>query len=176
MLAVAAQACVEEPKLVYQVARETPTRTIWRALSSSLDSTNEGIIWRRRPVVKFLNQIAGHIEPRPVLKLDLRKNLDSRRSIRWQRKPRRLLDRARPRWGGGRFVEVIDRVKTSVDRLEELTNETVEAFDMFRPFTIENAYVFRSDNVRSLFERIKVEERSLLTWHPEKARWLRLLA
>jgi len=54
-------------------------------------------------------------------------------------------------------------VKTSVDRLEELTNETVEAFDMFRPFTIENAYVFRSDNVRSLFERIKVEERSLLT-------------
>src|SRR5713101_7785766 len=82
-----------------------------------------------------------------------------------------LLNRARPRWGGGRVVEVIDRVKTSVDRVEEITRETDEAFDMFRPFTVQNAYVFRSDNVRSLFERIREEEQSLLTWHPEKLDW-----
>ncbi len=66
-----------------------------------------------------------------------------------------LLDRARPRWGGGRVVEVIDRMKTTVDRVEEITHETTEAFEMFRPFTIENAYIFRSDNVRALFERIQ---------------------
>ena len=42
---------------------------------------------------------------------------------------------------------------------------------MFRPFTIENAYVFRSDNVRSLFDRISEDERSLLTWNPEKFDW-----
>ena len=42
---------------------------------------------------------------------------------------------------------------------------------MFRPFTIENAYVFRSDNVRSLFSRISEDERSLLTWNPETFDW-----
>ena len=77
----------------------------------------------------------------------------------------------RPRWGGGRVGEVIDRVKSSVERVEELTRETTEAFDMFRPFTVENAYVFRSDNVRSLFDRISEDERSLLTWNPEKFDW-----
>jgi long-chain acyl-CoA synthetase len=82
-----------------------------------------------------------------------------------------LLDRARPRWGGGRAVEVIDRMKTTVDRIEEITHETKEGFEMFRPFTIENAYIFRSDNVRSLFERIRNEEQGLLTWNPEKFDW-----
>jgi long-chain acyl-CoA synthetase len=82
-----------------------------------------------------------------------------------------LLDKVRPRWGGGRVGEVIDRVKSGVERVEELTRETTEAFDMFRPFTIENAYIFRSDNVRSLFERIVEDERGLLTWNPEKFDW-----
>jgi long-chain acyl-CoA synthetase len=82
-----------------------------------------------------------------------------------------LLDKVRPRWGGGRVGEVIDRVKTSVERVEELTRETTEAFDMFRPFTIENAYIFRSDNVRSLFARITEDERMLLTWNPESFDW-----
>jgi long-chain acyl-CoA synthetase len=82
-----------------------------------------------------------------------------------------LLDRVRPRWGGGRVSEVIDVLKTNVERVEELTRETSEAFDMFRPFTVENAYVFRSDNIRSLFSRIGEDERSLLTWNPEKFDW-----
>src|SRR6476620_5694389 len=42
---------------------------------------------------------------------------------------------------------------------------------MLRPFTVENAYVFRSDNVRTLFERIGDDERSLLTWNPENFDW-----
>ncbi|MGH9959172.1 MAG: AMP-binding protein, partial [Pyrinomonadaceae bacterium] len=82
-----------------------------------------------------------------------------------------LLDRARPRWGGGRVVEAIDLVKTSVDRVEEITRETTDAFEMFRPFTMDNAYVFRSDNVRSLFDRIRHDEQSLLTWNPETFDW-----
>jgi long-chain acyl-CoA synthetase len=82
-----------------------------------------------------------------------------------------LLERVRPRWGGGRVGEVIDVVKSKVERVEELTRETSEAFDMFRPFTVENAYVFRSENVRSLFDRISEDEQSLLTWNPEKLDW-----
>src|SRR5947199_834267 len=82
-----------------------------------------------------------------------------------------LLDRVRPRWGGGRVAEVIDQVKQKVDRFEELTHETQEAFEMFRPFTVENAYIFRADNVRSLMSRIRKDEQPLILWNPEKFDW-----
>src|SRR6185295_8346369 len=82
-----------------------------------------------------------------------------------------LLDRAKPRWGGGRITDVIDFVKSNVDRLEEITHETSEAFDIFKPFTNENAYVFRADNLRSLFSRIRKDEEGLLTWNPEQFDW-----
>jgi long-chain acyl-CoA synthetase len=120
--------------------------------------------------VKFFNQIAARMEPRPVSTSQYeRTSVPMFNSA--AKKASSLLDRVRPRWGGGRFGEVIDLVKSNVERVEELTRETTEAFDMFRPFTIENAYVFRSDNVRSLFDRISEDERSLLTWNPEKFDW-----
>src|SRR5260370_9847095 len=87
-----------------------------------------------------------------------------------------FLDKAKPRWGGGRYEGVINRMKQTVDRVEEQTREATEAFEMFLPFTAENAYVFRSDNVRALFESIRDEEPQLLTWSPEaynrNADWL----
>ncbi|MDQ3253326.1 MAG: AMP-binding protein, partial [Acidobacteriota bacterium] len=82
-----------------------------------------------------------------------------------------LLDRVRPRWGGGRLVDVIDQVREQVDRLEEVTRETQGAFEMFRPFMIENAYVFRADNVRSLFAHVREDEQQLLPWRPEHYDW-----
>src|SRR5207247_11042675 len=66
-----------------------------------------------------------------------------------------LLDKAKPRWGGGRYEAVINRMKQTVDHVEEQTREAKEAFEMFLPFTAENAYIFRSDNVRQLFVRIR---------------------
>src|SRR4029450_10955488 len=55
--------------------------------------------------------------------------------------------------------------------LKEQTREAKEAFEMFLPFTVENAYIFRSDNVRALFDRITADEQQLLTWDPEKFDW-----
>src|SRR5256885_6550463 len=82
-----------------------------------------------------------------------------------------LLDKAKPRWGGGRYEGVINRMKQTVDRVEEQTREAKEAFEMFLPFTVENAYVFRSDNVRQLSARIREDEQQLLTWNPETFDW-----
>src|SRR6266850_2794236 len=170
MLAVAAQACVAEPKLVYQVATGDSNPNNMGRIIELVGLDKRRHYREKETGLKFLNQIASHIEPRPVSNSTFeRTSIPAMNSV--ARKASSLLDRARPRWGGGRVVEVIDRVKTGIDRLEELTGETVEAFEMFRPFTIENAYVFRSDNVRSLFERIREEERSLLTWHPEQLDW-----
>src|SRR5206468_1181838 len=51
------------------------------------------------------------------------------------------------------------------------TRETKEAFDMFRPFMVDNAYIFRADNVRSLFAQIREDEQPLILWNPEKFDW-----
>ena len=58
-----------------------------------------------------------------------------------------------------------------MDRVEEITHETNEAFEMFRPFTVQNAYIFRADNVRSLFGRISERRKGPVSWHPEKFDW-----
>ena len=62
-------------------------------------------------------------------------------------------------------------MQQTVDRVEEQTREAKEAFEMFLPFTVNNEYVFRADNVRALFNRISEDERQLLTWNPDKFDW-----
>ncbi len=170
MLAVAAQACVEEPQLVHQAATGDSNPNNMERIITLVGLFKRKHFEEKESGFKFINQIAARMEPRPVST-----NRFESTSIPMinsaAKKASSLLDRARPRWGGGRAVEVIDRVKSSVDRVEEVTRETTEAFELFRPFTVENAYVFRSDNVRALFDRIRRDEQSLLTWNPSTFDW-----
>ena len=170
MLAVAAQACVEEPRLVFQAATGDSNPNNMERIIGLVGLDKRRHFQEKETGVKILNQIASRIEPKPV-STSYYERTSAPMLNSAAKKTSSLLDRVRPRWGGGRVAEVIDRVKDSVERVEELTRETSDAFDMFRPFTVENAYVFRSDNVRSLFDRISVDERSLLTWNPEKFDW-----
>ena len=170
MLAVAAQACVEEPRLVYQAATGDSNPNNMERIVGLVGLDKRRHFQEKPTGIKLLNQISARMEPRPVSNTTYqRTSVPMFNSA--AKKATSLLDRARPHWGGGRMVEVIDRVKSSIERVEEVTRETDEAFDMFRPFTIENAYVFRSDNIRSLFERISEDERTLLDWSPEKIDW-----
>ena len=170
MLAVAAQACVEEPQLVHQAATGDSNPNNLARIITLVGLYKRKHFQEKETGIKLVNEIASRMEPRPVST----SRFESTSTPMFNsaaKKASTLLDRARPRWGGGRVGEVIDRVKTTVDRVEEITRETTEAFELFRPFTIENAYVFRSDNIRSLFERIRKDEQSLLTWNPEKFDW-----
>ena len=170
MLAVAAQACVEEPRLVYQAATGDSNPANMERIISLVGLYKRKHFKEKETGIKLLNEAAARMAPRPVSAARFEAtSIPMFNSA--AKKASALLDRARPRWGGGRVVEVIDRVKTGVDRVEEVTRETTESFEIFRPFTIENAYVFRSDNVRSLFERIRKDEQSLLTWNPEQFDW-----
>ena len=170
MLAVAAQACVEKPQLVHQAATGDSNPNNMERIITLVGLYKRKHFQEKTTGIKLVNEIAARMEPRPVSTSRFEKTSIPMFNTA-AKKASALLDRARPRWGGGRVVEVIDRVKTSVDRVEEITRETTEAFELFRPFTIENAYVFRSDNIRSLFERISADEQSLLTWNPEKLDW-----
>ncbi len=170
MLAVSAQACVEEPSLVYQAATGDTNANNMDRIVGLVGLYKRKHFQEKDTGVKLLNEIAARMEPRPVTMSHFEKtSMPMLNSA--AKKATSLLDRARPRWGGGRITEVIDRVKTSIERVEEISHETAEAFELFRPFTINNAYVFRSDNIRALFARISADEQPLLSWFPEKFDW-----
>ncbi|MCA1594538.1 MAG: AMP-binding protein [Acidobacteria bacterium] len=170
MLAVAAEACVREPRLVYQAATGDSNPNNMERIVGLLGLYKRKHFQEKEKGFKIVNEIAGRMETRPVTP----SRFDSTSTPMVNaaaKKVSTLLDRARPRWGGGRLTEVIDRARQQVDRLEEVTRETREAFEMFRPFMVENAYIFRADNVRSLFAQIRADERQLLTWNPEQFDW-----
>jgi len=170
MLMVTAQACIEQPALVHQAATGDSNPNNMDRIIGLVGLYKRKHFQEKESGFKLANQIAARMEPRPVSTSSFEK-LSVPMFNSAAKKASSLLDRARPKWGGGRAVEVIDRVKSSIDRIEEITHETTEAFDMFRPFTIENAYIFRSDNVRALFARIREDEQGLLSWDPEKFDW-----
>ncbi len=82
-----------------------------------------------------------------------------------------LMDRATPRWGGGRIGNIISDLKKTTEEFKRTTQETMDAFAMFKPFMIDNEYLYRSDNVRALMSLIKEKEKHLLPWYPEKLDW-----
>jgi len=170
MLAVSAQACVEEPRLVHQAATGDSNPNNMDRIIGLVGLYKRRHFQEKETGVKLLNEIVARMEPRPVSNDTFEKTSVPMFNAA-AKKASALLDRARPRWGGGRLVEVIDRMKSTVDRVEEITHETAEAFDIFRPFTIENAYMFRADNVRALFERIRPDEQGLLRWNPDQFDW-----
>src|SRR5437870_4301859 len=170
MLAVAAQACVEEPKLVYQAATGDSNPNNMERIIALVGLFRRKQELEKKDGVRLFREISARIEPFSVSP----ERFDST-SIpmisNTAKKVSSMLDKAKPRWGGGRYEGVINRMKTAVDQIEESTREAKEAFEMFHPFTVENAYVFRADNVRALFDRLREEERHLLTWNPETFDW-----
>jgi long-chain acyl-CoA synthetase len=170
MLAVTAQACVEEPALVHQAATGDSNPNDLKRIIGLLGLFRRKDIQNKDGGFRIFKEISARLEPRGVSPERFEATSVPMMNTA-ARKVSSFLDKARPRWGGGRIVDAIEIVKERVDRVEELTSEAKEAFEMFRPFTIENAYVFRSDNVRALFEKIREDEKDLLPWHPEKYDW-----
>src|SRR6266480_3543576 len=170
MLAVAAQACVEEPKLVHQAATGDSNPNDMERIIGLVGLFRRQQEQEKTDGLRLFHEISARIEPFRVSP----ERFDSTSLPMMNKTAKKfssLLDKAKPRWGGGRYEGVINRMKQTVDRVEEQTREATEAFEMFLPFTAENAYVFRSDNVRALFESIREEERQLLTWNPETFDW-----
>src|SRR6266536_1582847 len=170
MLAVAAEACVVEPKQVYQAATGDSNPNTMKRIVELVGLFRRQQLLEKKDGLRIFREISARIEPRPVSP----ERFDST-SIpmisKTAQKVSSFLDQAKPRWGGGRYEGVINRMKNAVDQIEESTREAKEAFEMFHPFTVENAYIFRSDNVRALFDRMSEDERPLLTWNPETFDW-----
>ncbi|MBA2503577.1 MAG: AMP-binding protein [Pyrinomonadaceae bacterium] len=170
MLAVAAEACAGEPRLVYQAATSDTNPNDMRRMVGLVGLYKRKHFQEKETGFRIINEIAGRMETRPVT--PARFNTTSTPMVNQAaKKVSTLLDRVTPRWGGGRVTDVIERAKATVDRVEEVTRETQENFELFRPFMVDNTYIFRADNVRSLFARIRKDEQKLLDWSPEKIDW-----
>lgn len=170
MLMVAAQACVEEPKLVHQLASGdlNPSR-IGRV------TTLTGLYKRKRfqdkeTGNKFLNELAARMEFRPV-SYDEYDRTSLPLVSRMTERVSDALDKVRPKWGGGRFANWVDQVKKKVDDVKRITKDASRDIDLFKPFILENEYVLRADNIRALRDRLPPEERPLAPWSPETIDW-----
>src|SRR5258706_1272287 len=154
MLAVAAQACGEQPRLVHQVATGDSNPNNMERIVSLVGLFRRGQELEKTDGMRLFHEISARIEPFRGSP----ERLDSSSLPIMNKTAKRFssrLDKAKPPWGGGRYEGVINRMKQTVDSVEEQTREAQEAFEMFVPFTAKNAYVFRSDNVRALFESIR---------------------
>lgn len=119
---------------------------------------------------KIANKLAGMVEAIPVKQRAY--ELTSAPMLnRLAKRADDLMDRATPRWGGGRIGNIISDLKKSTEDFKRTTQETMDAFAMFKPFMIDNEYLYRSDNVRALMSVIKEKEKHLLPWYPEKLDW-----
>lgn len=170
MLAVAAQACVEQPKLVHQACTGDSNPNNMKRIIGLVGLFRRNTELEKTDGLRIFREISARIEPFQVS--PERFNATSLPLMNTAaKKVSSLLDKAKPRWGGGRYEGVINRMKQAVENVEQETREAKEAFEMFHPFTVENTYIFRADNVRELFGRISEDERQLLTWNPETFDW-----
>jgi long-chain acyl-CoA synthetase len=119
---------------------------------------------------KLMNRLSSIIEATPVTQRTYEltsapmMNKLAKRANGW-------LDKATPNWGGGRIGNIVSDVRKSVENFERTTQETIDAFAMFKPFTVDNEYLYRADNTRALHALIEDDERDLLPWYPEKLDW-----
>ena len=119
---------------------------------------------------KLMNSVAAMIETSPTTQAKYER-YSAPMFNKLAKRANDLLDKAAPTWAGGRLSNIVSDLKKSVIEFEQTTQETINAFEMFKPFMIENAYEYRSDNVRALMSLVKEKEKHLLPWYPEKLDW-----
>lgn len=119
---------------------------------------------------KLMNRLAGAVEATPVKQRAY--ELTSAPMLnKLAKRADDMMDRVTPRWGGGRIGNIVADLKKSTENFKESTQATMDAFAMFKPFMIDNEYLYRSDNVRELVSSIKEKEKSLLPWYPQDLDW-----
>ncbi|HEY2847324.1 MAG TPA: SDR family oxidoreductase, partial [Pyrinomonadaceae bacterium] len=171
ILAAAMNALVDDkPPLVFQASSGDSNPNDMKRIVGLLGLYKRDHFDKKESGSKIVNRLAGMVEAATVTQKTY--ELTSAPMLnKIARSADKLLDKATPRWAGGRIGNIVNDLQKSVSRFENTTQETMNAFAMFKPFMIDNAYLYRSDNVRALMAMIKDRERSLLPWTPENLDW-----
>ncbi|MEJ7861188.1 MAG: AMP-binding protein [Pyrinomonadaceae bacterium] len=171
MLAAAMNALVDDnPPLVFQACSGDTNPNNMQRIVGLVSLYKRRHFQEKETGNKLVNRAAAIIEAIPVKQrtyeltsAPMLNNL-AKTATRW-------LDKTRPAWGGGRIANIVDDVKKSVVNFERTTDETKQAFELFKPFMIDNEYLYRADNTRALHSLINKGEQDLLPWYPEQIDW-----
>ena len=170
MLAVAAEAMTATPKLVYQSCTGDSNPNDMKRIVELVGLYKRRYFKEKETGNKLLNQLVARTENKARTQ-DAYEKFSAPMANKLAKRASGFLDKYNPKWGGGRLGNIVDGLKKNVEEIQRSTNETVQAFAMFKPFMIDNAYIFRADNVRELMSRIKTSEQKLVPWYTEKLDW-----
>ena len=171
ILAAAMNALVDDnPPLVFQASSGDSNPNDMKRIVGLVGLYKRQHFEEKEAGNKLMNKLSGMIEATPVTQKTY--EIASAPMLNTIAKQAdKFLDKATPRWGGGRIGNIVSDLKKSTEDFERTTQETMDAFSMFKPFMIDNEYLYRSDNVRALHGLIKEKEKDLLPWYPEKLDW-----
>ncbi|MBI3550622.1 MAG: SDR family oxidoreductase [Elusimicrobia bacterium] len=62
-------------------------------------------------------------------------------------------------------------VPRALTKMERELGQVEHVVQTFLPFIHDNRFVFRTDNIRRLYARMRVEDREAFPWEPEQIRW-----
>ncbi|MEP6850793.1 MAG: AMP-binding protein [Acidobacteriota bacterium] len=160
----------DKPPLVFQASSGDSNPNDMKRIVGLLGLYKRNHFDEKETGNKLVNKFAGMVEAAPVKQRTY--ELASAPMLnKIAKRADKFLEKASPEWGGGRIGNIVSDLQKSVKSFERTTQETMNAFEMFKPFMIDNEYLYRSDNVRGLQSVIKEKERHLLPWYPERLDW-----
>ena len=168
VLAIAAQTMVEEPALVYQVSSGDTNPSRLGRLVDLLGLFKRQYFKEKSSGGWLLNDIAARMEAQAVKPESFEKY-----SMPLLHKATKELSKTLGKVSArqvGPLAPLFEQAKDAVERFQAFTKEGEEHFHTFRPFIVDNNYVFRTDNTRALFERLEQDGRKLV-FDPKAIDW-----
>ena len=169
VLAITAQALVEEPELVFQVSSGDTNPSKLGRLVDLLGLFKREHFREKTGGNRFLNEVAARMEAQAV-KPERFEKYSLPLLHKATKRISQVLDKVSPRQAGP-LAPLVTQAKEAVERFEAFTWEGEEHYRTFRPFIVDNKYVFRADNTRALFARLDQGGERLLFFEPEKIDW-----
>jgi len=168
VLAIVAQTIVEEPALVYQVSSGDTNPSRLGRLVDLLGLFKRQYFKEKSSGGRLLNDIAARMEAQAVKPESFEKY-----SMPLLHKATKELSKTLGKISArqvGPLAPLFEQAKDAVERFQAFTQEGEEQYHTFRPFIVDNNYVFRADNTRALFERLEQDGRKLV-FEPEAIDW-----
>ena len=166
ILAVAAQTCVEEPRLVHQLCTGDSNPNKLRRIVTLLGLYKRKYFQDKETGNKFLNALAARMEAKVIPDAPFRKLAPI-----LHRNAEKLANKLGDAKPYGTFSGLIQKIQRGAQRTEAFLREGLDAYEQFHPFMVENEYYYRADNTRALFARMPQEDRENLVWAPESLDW-----
>ncbi len=167
VLAVTAETIVEEPELTFQVSSGDSNPSRLGRLVDLLGLFKRQHFRGKEGGNRLLNEVAARMEAQSV-KPESFEKYSLPLLHKATKKVSEVLEKVSARQAGP-LAPLIAQAKEAVESFEAFTREGEEHYRTFRPFIVDNKYVFRADNTRALFERIDSE--SGLRFEPTKIDW-----